>query len=278
MGAAASYGWRCPFAWLLCRGMLGVYLGTASVSTWGEAVVRSRCARKSQLAMIAGILACAGGAVTLAACGSGAGSPNDAAEPTTTAAPTTTASPKNAKTPLDWSEAAMYSGTTDDALQEVYQKVAEKGQGVATAADYSGTEHPMMFIGAMWEFMFIVQGDKQVDDLLRPDYVEDVQLVAKVTESTGRTKSCGTFTRGSDNVSGEVTVSAGITTIVIYEAQTGEQVAKKTFTTPPQCPSMLAMLPAHEDPPWDLGAENMQLPDVPIQTWIDSFLRGPART
>lgn len=152
---------------------------------------------------------------------------------------------------LNWSEEGDWATTAarDSALMltKTYRPGCA-GDPRVEAAPYAGETHPMVMVGPSndvggldsWEALvtledrFRAETDGFVPSELRPRYVDEIQLVACVTEDEVPAPSCGVYS-GSDGTSGELLRTTGTVTVRVVAATTGSQMGDAPLQG--KCPS-----------------------------------------
>jgi hypothetical protein len=199
--------------------------------------------------------------------------------------------PRSSPGALSWSEEGDGADTAARnsaiKLTKAYRAVCA-GDPRVEAAPYAGQTHPMVMLGPTndvhglddWEAMVTLEDgfrdetDSSVPPALRPQNVDEVQLVACMTQDEVPTFSCGIYSR-SDGTSGELLRTNGTTTVRVVAARTGAEIARRTFTgEASECPPQVGGAVGRGDPPWTLSGSPPFLHDV--YAFLSGFPTGPA--
>jgi hypothetical protein len=141
------------------------------------------------------------------------------------------------------------------------------------AAAYGGSVHPLVVAYAEGTDWIVGGGSTATRDFAINDnwsgeiWPSPIQLVACVgTEQSARYDSCGTYTRDSDGVVGQVLRFKENVTVRVVVASTGKTLQSKTFSGDvPSCADTITNW-VGEDPPWNIYGSSPE--DSAINTWV----------
>jgi len=168
------------------------------------------------------------------------------------------------------------------------------GTPVPWTAPYAGAVHPLVVIDTDWLYTVVktLERHPQAEDIVREFYEINekwlngawtgsmIQLVVCDPGDTDVVKvdSCGTYTRKSDGVTGELLRSKWTQKIRVVVARTGKTLQTKIISgTVDKCPGSYAS--AYGDlsgnPPWEL--KNHEVTEEQINAYATAVSRQPVR-
>jgi hypothetical protein len=125
-----------------------------------------------------------------------------------------------------------------------------KGKPIPHAAKYAGTVHPLVVVHERWGIDSDYAINAKWRDSVWPGRIQLVVCHPDVAEEV-KVGSCGTYTRKSDGVKGEIVRYKYTERIRVIVARTGKQTGYTTLSgTIPTCEASLS-IPASGPPPWD---------------------------